>query len=77
MTLINFLVDELSGIKVDLSYSISSRLWIYPVETISQSEEGFERLYQGTSFLPLWRLNLKPKEKWETGIRIDISEYHK
>ncbi|MBI5180208.1 MAG: DUF1926 domain-containing protein [Nitrospirae bacterium] len=71
------LVDEWSGIKVDLSYSVSSRLWIYPVETISQSEEGFERTYQGTSFLPSWRLNLKPKEEWEAGIRLDISEYHK
>lgn len=67
------LVDEWSKIKIDLSYSMSSGLWIYPVETISQSEEGFERTYQGTSFLPLWQLSLKPKEEWETNIKIDIN----
>jgi len=32
------------------------RWWIIPIETISQSESGFERVYQGSAILAVWRL---------------------
>ena len=64
--------DKWSGIEVDISYSEKSRLWVYPVETVSQSEDGFERTYQGTAFLPIWRLNLKPQEEWDMNISLNV-----
>ena len=32
--------------------------WIAPIETVSESEAGFERVYQGSQILPLWQPNL-------------------
>ena len=30
-------------------------LWRHPLETASQSEGGFERTYQGSVIVPVWR----------------------
>jgi alpha-amylase len=40
-------------------------LWQFPLETISLSEAGFERGYQGTVFLHLWTLHVPPGEVWQ------------
>jgi len=32
------------------------RWWIVPIETISQSEAGFERVYQGSAILAVWKI---------------------
>ena len=37
-------------------------LWVYPLETVSLSEDGFERTRQGTCFTFVSRLNLQPGE---------------
>ena len=36
--------------------------WWAPVETISNSEAGFERVYQGSGLLLSWPLALAPGE---------------
>ncbi len=40
-------------------------LWQFPLETITLSEAGFERGYQGTVFLHVWNLRLPPGEAWQ------------
>jgi alpha-amylase len=40
-------------------------LWQFPLETITLSEGGFERGYQGTVFLHWWQFRLAPGETWE------------
>ena len=32
------------------------RVWISPIETVSESEEGFERVYQGSQILAVWNV---------------------
>jgi len=36
----------------------SDEFWIAPIETVSESEGGFERVYQGSQMLALWRPDL-------------------
>jgi alpha-amylase len=55
--------DESFGFEVSIDIAPASRLWRFPLETISQSESGPERTYQGTVFLFHWRFSLKPGEK--------------
>jgi alpha-amylase len=38
-------------------------LWTMPLETLSQSEEGFDIIHQGFSFMPLWTLSLAGKKR--------------
>jgi alpha-amylase len=35
-----------------------AEIWTFPLETLSQSEEGFDIIHQGFSFMPLWSLSL-------------------
>jgi alpha-amylase len=66
------LVDEWLNLKLTLAFSQSASLWRAPVETVSQSEAGFERVYQSSMVMPIWRLSLSPAKSWETEIRVKI-----
>lgn len=67
------LVDEWLKIKLALSFGRPATLWRAPVETVSQSEAGFERVYQSSMVMPLWRLSLGSGKAWDAEIRICIS----
>ena len=61
------LVDKFLSLTAEFNFSETVHLWHYPVETISLSEGGIERLYQGTSFLFLTDIDLRGKKKlWFT-----------
>lgn len=48
---------DLANLWIRFSFDEEINLWHYPVETISLSEEGVERIYQGTSFIFTKRLD--------------------
>ncbi|HEV2501318.1 MAG TPA: alpha-amylase/4-alpha-glucanotransferase domain-containing protein [Terriglobia bacterium] len=52
------LVDEWQRIEITLTAPSVARWWIAPIETISQSESGFERIYQGSAILAVWNTGL-------------------
>jgi len=52
------LVDQWLGIEVVFSLRQPATLWRFPIETVSLSEGGFERIYQSSVVLPHWRLRL-------------------
>lgn len=54
------LVDEWLGLAYQLSFDRPTTLWRFPIETVSQSEGGFERVYQSSTLLPNWQLSLAP-----------------
>ena len=49
-----------------------ARWWLTPIYTVSQSEEGFERVYQGSSIMPVWDLDLKTADSWEGSLNLTI-----
>jgi hypothetical protein len=48
---------------VSTSVEPSADAWWAPIETISNSENGFERVYQGSGLLLSWPLTLGPGER--------------
>ncbi len=48
------LVDEWLNVRIDVRVRPAATWWILPIFTVSQSEAGFERVYQGSSILPHW-----------------------
>ena len=66
------LVDEWLKVTVSLAFSQPAALWRAPVETVSQSEAGFERVYQSSMVMPLWRISLPPGKTWEVEVRLTI-----
>ena len=47
-----------------LDWNISGGVFVFPIYTVSQSESGYELVYQNSSIIPRWSLNIKPEEKW-------------
>ena len=46
------------GTNIVLRFSPEATVWRFPLEAASQSEGGFERTYQGTVFVPVWKAAL-------------------
>jgi hypothetical protein len=67
------LVNNPDGIKVVFAFSPAISAWFFPLMTVSKSEEGFERTYQGSSLLFVLPLNLSPGEGSKFNIRIEFS----
>jgi alpha-amylase len=57
-----------------LEFSGGPALWHFPLETLSQSEEGYDIIRQGMCFLPHWKLNLGSRRK--IGLTISIGLGH-
>jgi hypothetical protein len=66
-------VDEWQDVAVEIEASGASQLWISPIETVSESEEGFERVYQGSQILGMWNVTLSPTEPWSAETVLHIT----
>jgi len=55
------LEDGWQRIRATLHAPASDEFWVAPIETVSESEGGFERVYQGSQILSLWPLVLIDK----------------
>jgi alpha-amylase len=51
------------GLSVTTDLQPPADAWWAPIETISNSESGFERIYQGSSMVFVWPLRLAPGEQ--------------
>lgn len=68
------LVDEGLGLRVSLEWNPPCDVWVLPIHTVSQSESGFEKVYQGSTLLLKWNITLEPASTWGTEIRKEIKE---
>ena len=59
------LIDEWNGFEVFLKTDKNGSLWRFPIETVSLSESGFEKIFQGSCLLFYWPLDLEPKKQFE------------
>jgi alpha-amylase len=67
------LVDEWQRVKIALTAGPSARWWIVPIETISQSEAGFERVYQGSAILAVWKIGTTEWNEISGTVTLEIS----
>ncbi len=69
--------DDWMKVDSDWTLGTPAALWRFPLETVSLSESGFERLYQGSILLPFWHVRLEPTgqpgDRWETSIRQSLT----
>ncbi len=56
--------DGWQRVRVSLHAPFSEEFWVAPIETVSESEEGFERVYQGSQILAIWRPDLTTQKSW-------------
>jgi alpha-amylase len=65
-------VDEWQGVSVTLTAPRAQEFWITPIETVSESEEGFERIYQGSQIVAVWPLELAAGAEWRGQLNFDV-----
>jgi alpha-amylase len=57
------------GLSLTTTSDAPADAWWAPIETISNSENGFERVYQGSGLLLSWPVRLDAGERWSRTIR--------
>jgi alpha-amylase len=58
-------VDEWQQIRARIEAPSAPHFWIAPIETVSESEEGFERIYQGSQVIAVWPIELAAGAEWK------------
>lgn len=66
------LVDEWLRLSIVLGFPGASGFWRFPIETVSLSEGGFERVYQGSIVWPLFDIVLGPHETVERTLIVEF-----
>lgn len=64
------LVDEWQGLDVSIEFSEEARLWAFPIETISQSESGFELVHQSVAVVPHWQFLVPDDGTFQVEMRL-------
>lgn len=67
-------VDEWQNAAVNLSAPGAREFWIAPIETVSDSESGFERVYQGSQILAVWPVELIAGETWRGRLTLTVTK---
>ena len=58
-------VDEWQRVSVDLEAPSAQSFWVSPIETVSESEGGFERVYQGSQIIAVWPVEVSTGAEWK------------
>jgi len=66
------LVDEWLGLDVHVKVSRPTSIWTFPVETVSQSEGGFELIHQSVVVQPHWLIVPDPDGCWRASILLTL-----
>ena len=69
------LITDWENLRCTLKFEESTELWRYPVETVNMSESGFERVYQCSSVMPVWVMDLKPQDTFSCHFSLGVSSY--
>jgi 4-alpha-glucanotransferase len=56
--------DGWQRVRIALHAPAAEKFWVAPIETVSESEEGFERVYQGSQILAVWHPDLTAQKSW-------------
>jgi len=64
--------DEWLKVRVDLELETLGKLFAYPVQTVSQSESGFELVHQSVAVETQWQVRGDAQGRWSTVLRLGI-----
>ena len=67
-------MDEWQGVSVTLLAPGAQDFWIAPIETVSESEEGFERIYQGSQIIAVWPVELAQGAEWKCQLSFKVAK---
>jgi 4-alpha-glucanotransferase len=66
-------VDEWQKVGVTLVAPDAREFWVTPIETVSESEDGFERIYQGSKIVTVWPIELSRGAEWRGQLALKVA----
>jgi 4-alpha-glucanotransferase len=66
------LSDEWLGLDVGLKMSRPTNFWTFPIETVSQSEGGFEAIHQSVVVMPHWLVEADRDGRWSVTMQMSL-----
>jgi alpha-amylase len=66
------LTDQWLGINVRLQFEQVGTIWAYPVQSVSQSESGFESVHQAVCVQPSWLVKGDADGRWSVRMRLSL-----
>ena len=66
--------DEWMRMDLALRFAVPARVYRFAIETVSQSEAGQERVYQGSVMVPCWPVRLEPGARETIELTVEITE---
>jgi len=66
-------VDEWQNVSVTITAPGAREFWVAPIETVSESEDGFERIYQGSKILGIWPAEVAPGAVWKGQLALEVA----
>jgi alpha-amylase len=66
-------VDEWQNVSVRIDAPGAGKFWTAAIDTVSESEEGFERVYQGSQILAVWPVKLEAGGEWSAEMFVDVT----
>ena len=65
--------DQWLGVDVLIGVNRPASIWTFPIETVSQSEAGFEGVHQSVCVMPHWMIQGDREGKWSVQMQIRVS----
>ncbi|GAB4522451.1 MAG: DUF1926 domain-containing protein [Anaerolineae bacterium] len=67
--------SRIRGFEVQIALNTNVELWRFPLDTVTNSESGFERVHQGAVFLHVFNnVELKAGEPWTVHLAFEIED---
>jgi alpha-amylase len=66
-------VDGWQKVAITLQTVGARNFWIESIETVSESEEGFERIYQGSQVIAVWPVEFTQGAEWSGQLTMRVS----
>jgi alpha-amylase len=70
-------VDEHLGLDVRVISSSPAGFWAFPIQTVSQSEGGFELVHQGVTIIPYWKPQPDNARHWEVEVVLKMDAHRR
>lgn len=66
------LTDQWLGLNLRMSFEELGTIWAYPVQSVSQSESGFEAVHQAVCVQPTWMVSGDINGHWSNRMRLTL-----
>ena len=70
------LIDQWLGANVQFTFNRPSSIWCFPIETVSQSESGFESVHQSVCVVPHWMIEGDRDGRWSVSMDLILTCEH-